>query len=455
MAYSRHVNTVLERGKIKVADRIAVTKAGKTFEGLLMPRPEIGDPDSLVIKLDSGYNIGIKVEKGVKVEKSRHKEPKAIKEEEEFELGKVRKSLLKLKFDRKKPAISMVATGGTIASRVDYRTGGVRSAMKPEEILHNVPEVADIVNISKMHSPFTILSEDMVPQNWIDLAKIVHRELNTDVKGVMITHGTDTMHYTSAALSFFLKDLAKPVVLTGSQRSSDRGSSDAGFNILCSSRAAISDMAEVGICMHGSMEDTYCLFIRGTKARKMDTQRRDAFRPINDFPLARVWADGKVETLKKDFRRRKPGKTGLDAKFEEKIAMVKAYPGADPHIIDYHIKRGIKGIVVEATGLGHVPTFFGRPWIKAVKSAVSSGVPIVAAPQTLYGRINPNVYAPLRVLYHDAGAICGQDMLPEVAYVKLGYVLGKTKKMEEVKKLMLTNMAGEITERTLPETFLY
>lgn len=455
MAYSRHVQTVLEREKVKVAERIAVTKAGKTFEGLLMPRPEIGDPDSLVIKLDSGYNIGIRVEKGVKVEKSRHKEPKAVREEEEFELGKVGKKLLTLKFDKRKPPVSLLSTGGTIASRVDYRTGGVTGAMKPEEILHNIPELANFVNVTRMHSVFNKMSEDMDPQDWIELAKAVYKELNSDTRGVVITHGTDTLHYTSAALSFFLKGLNKPVVLTGAQRSSDRGSSDAGMNILCSFHAANSDIAEVGVCMHGSMNDSCCLFTRGTKVRKMDAQRRDAFRPINDLPLARIRPDGTIENVKEDFNRRNGNKPGLDARFEEKVAMVKAYPGADPHIIDYHIKRGMKGIVVETTGLGHVPTFARKSWIKTIAQAVKSGIPIVTAPQTLYGRINPNVYTNLRVLYHEAGAICGQDMLPETAFVKLGYVLAKTRKMEEIRKLMATNLAGEITERTLPQTFLY
>ncbi len=452
--YSKKIQALLKKKKIRIGDRVLVKKIGKETEGILMPQTDAGDPETLVIKLDSGYNIGIKF-RNAGIEKSGTRQSKAGKEEAEYEMGKTRKEILKLKFDAKKPAISMVSVGGTIASRIDYRTGGVHALEDPREFLHNTPELADIVNIKRFVSPFTKMSEDMEPDDWIKTAKHVAKELNSGMKGVIVTHGTDTLHYTSAALGFFLRNLTKPVVLVGAQRSSDRGSSDAGMNLICAAHAVVSDIAEVGICMHGRMDDDYCLFIRGTHARKMDTQRRDAFRPINEYPLAKIWPDGRIKIKNRDYRKRDDkGRVELDAKFEKKIAMLKVYPGADPDIISYYISKGYRGFVIEATGLGHVPTQARKSWTEVIKRH-SKDIPFVMTPQTIYGRINPSVYTNLRILYRESGAIPGGDMLSETAYVKLGWVLGHTKDMEKIREMMLTNYAGEITQRTLVGTFLY
>ncbi len=452
--YSAKIRNALKTRKISIGDRITLQDGRKTYEGLLMPSPETSNPDSLILKLDNGYNVGVSFGKGIKIAKSRAHEPRAVKEEAKFELGKTSKEILKLRFDSKKPLITLIATGGTISSRVDYKTGGVKTIENPQDFLHNVPELVDVANI-KLTSPFAKMSEDMNHADWIELAKLVAKELNAGARGVIVTHGTDWLHYTSAALSFFLKNLTKPVVVVGAQRSSDRGSSDAGMNLLCATHAALSDIAEVGICMHASIMDDYCLFMGGTKVRKMDTQRRDAFRPINDMPLARVYPSGKIEKLKNNMRSRSEGKVELDTKFEPKIAIIKPYPGSDPSVIDYQVSKGVKGFVVEGSGLGHVPTNGKGEWISTIKKHVKDGIPFVVTPQTIYGRINPNVYTNLRILYHEAGAIPGEDMLTETAFIKLGWVLGHTKDPKKVREMMLTNYAGEITERTLPETFLY
>jgi glutamyl-tRNA(Gln) amidotransferase subunit D len=452
--YSNKIEAELKRKGIRVGERILVTKGGKSYEGLLMPRIELGDLDCIVLKLDSGYNMGIMFESGTIVEKSRSKEPEQVKEEEEYELGKTKAKFLHLKFDPGKPPISLIATGGTIASRVDYKTGAVRMQMSPQEFLYNVPELAEIVNLRHIGNPFTKASEDMDHLDWIEIAREAVRHLNSEDHGVIITHGTDTLHFTSAALSFFLRNLTKPVVLVGAQRSSDRGSSDAGMNLICSARVAVSDMAEVGICMHGEASDSYCYFLRGTKVRKMHTSRRDAFRPINDLPLAKVWPDGKLDKINPEHRKASHGKVELDIKFDPHVAILKAYPGSDPEVIDYHVKEGVKGFVIEGTGLGHVPTFARKSWIKTIQKH-SEQIPFVIAPQTLYGRVNQDVYTNLRILFHEANAISGEDMLPETAYVKLGWVLGHTKSMEKIREMIPTNYAGEITSRSLPETFLY
>jgi len=448
--YSKKIESILKRNKIKIGDRILLKQDKKHFEGLLMP--QYGDPDTIVLKLDNGYNIGLKF--SGTITKSKHSTPREVKKEEKYELGRVSKDLLKLKFDPKKPPISIISTGGTISSRIDYKTGAVTGLEDPREFLHNVPELSKIVNVRRLDKPFTKMSEDMDHKDWIKIAENVARNLNAGDKGVIVTHGTDALHFTAAALSFFLKNLSKPVVLVGAQRSTDRGSSDAGMNLLCAAHACLSDIAEVGICMHGSINDDYCLFNRGTKVRKMDTQRRDAFRPINEKPLALVFPNGKI-IKENTYKKRTDKKVELDTKFEPRVAIIKSHPMADPSVIDYYVSKGYRGFVLETMGLGHVPTNGKYSWIATIKKHVKKGIPFVSATGTIYGRINPNVYSNLRKLYQESGAISLGDMTVETAFVKLGWILGHTKDFDKVKEMMLTNYAGEMTSRTLPETFLY
>jgi len=447
--YSGKMSELLKRKHISIGDRILVEKVGKRYEGLLMPRIEYGNRNCTVIKLDSGYNVGVDC-KGARISKSRTKEPASVREEEGFELGRVKKGLVKVKFDKRKPRVSIITTGGTITSRVDYKTGGVTSLMSPEEMLYNIPELAGFVSL-KIENPFSIMSESMTHAHWQKLAKTVARELKHS-EGVIVTHGTDTLHFTAAALSFMLKDLGKPVVLVGAQRSTDRGSSDGAINLICGARVALSDMASVGICMHGTMDDDYCIFTRGTKVRKMHTSRRDAFRPVNDLPLAKVWPDGRIEKMQ-TIPKRSSSVAKADTAFEEKVAIIKTYPGSSPTIIDHYAGMGYRGLVLEMTGLGQAPTYGKNSWLKSIEKATGKGVLVCGAAETLYGRLNPNVYSEGR-LSMEAGVVHLEDMLPETAYVKLGWVLGHTKSVEKAKEMMLTNYAGEITKRSLQETFL-
>ncbi len=437
--YSEKIRKVLREKRLEVGDRAVVEKSGRRYEGVLMPRIESGNRSCIVLKLDSGYNVGIDCD-GARISKA-----KALPFEPEGH------GTRKLRFGGKKPHVSIVTTGGTITSRVDYKTGGVTSLTSPAELLQKVPQLADFVRL-KIVNPFTIMSESMTPDHWQKLASVVARELRAS-EGVIVTQGTDTLHYTAAALSFMLKDLGKPVVLTGAQRSTDRGSSDGFMNLACAARAAISDMSGVVVCMHGTMNDEHCILIRGTRVRKMHTSRRDAFRPVNDLPLAKVWPDGKMEKLQAvPGRGKKAAKA--DTAFEDRVAMIKSYPGARPDIIDYYAKKGYRGLVIGATGLGQVPTYGRNSWLGSIRKAADKGMLVCAAADTIYGRLNPNVYAEGRMCM-DAGLFHLGDMAMETAYVKMGWVLGHTKSTEKAKEMMLTNYAGELQDRSLADTFLY
>jgi glutamyl-tRNA(Gln) amidotransferase subunit D len=440
--YSPEVEQLLKNKNIKIGDRIKVSTKKITYEGILMPRIELGDTSSLVIKLDNGYNVGVKFEKGVKIKLVKRGKPIAFKP-----------SVVKVTKDPTKPTISILGCGGTIASRVEYTTGAVYPVFSPGDLLLSFPELKDIANIQG-RKLFDLLSEDMTPLHWQVIAREVAKEIKSKVDGVVLMHGTDTLHYTSAALSFMLQNLPVPVVLVGAQRSSDRGSSDNAVNLTCATlTAAKSDISEVSVCMHGSMSDEFCYVHQGTKVRKLHTSRRDAFQSVNVLPYAKVWyTNKKIEYLRDDFRRRNKGKVKLDDKINPNVGLIYVYPGIKPEFVE-SLKNFYDGIVIAGTGLGHVPTNpfgdrFTKSLIPSLKSLINSGIPVVIAPQTIFGRLNMNVYTAGRLL--DGIGVIGNgcDWTIESALVKLMFVLGHTKKMDKVKEMMLTNIAGEISERT-------
>lgn len=426
---------------MKPGDRVKIKTKKEIFEGILMPRSELADDGHIVVKLDSGYNIGISKKD---IEKS-----DVIK-------GSVGKPKLPdVKFDKSKPPISLISTGGTIISKVDYKTGGVFPLEKPEEFLSLNPSLADFVNVKNLSQPFSLLSEDMTSEEWGKIAKEVAKELNSDARGVIVTHGTDTLHFTAAALSFMLPNLSKPVAVVGSQRSPDRGSSDATQNMLCATHYCLGDIAEVAIVMHGTTSDDYCIASRGTKVRKMHSSRRDAFRPIDELPLAKIFPEGNIIMGGAGHNQRTDGETKLDAKFEEKVALLYSYPGADPGVLDHCVEKGFRGVVLAGTGFGHVATQTLNKkfnWLPSIKKAIGAGMFVSATTQTIYGHADPYVYSAGRLMLDD-GVVFLKDMLPEVAYVKLGWVLGH--KDWDPKEKMLENVAGEINERIEPEAFLY
>jgi glutamyl-tRNA(Gln) amidotransferase subunit D len=318
----------------------------------------------------------------------------------------------------------------------------VHPATSAEQLAFSVPEIFDLCNV-KTQVPFQMLSENIEVHHWQTLAEIIAKELNSGAHGVVVPHGTDTLGYTAAALSFMLKDLTGPVVLVGAQRSSDRPSSDAAQNLMAAARvAATSDIGEVVVVMHGEISDSFSLIHRGTKVRKLHTSRRDAFKTVNEQPLGTV--DHGVVTMKEPYRKKTQGTVRVENKMEEDVAIVYFHPGMKPEDIT---KK--KGIVLAGTGLGHVNT----SCIPALQKMISDGTTVVMTSQCLFGRVNMRVYSTGRDLIK-AGVISAEDMLPETAYVKLMWALAQAKTREEAEQLMTTNIAGEISERIKTDAYL-
>lgn len=421
---------VLKKFEALVWCNVKITSTAGVFKGTILPRSETADDLHIVIKLISGYNVGIAAKKITNIEVGERKEAHYKIPEKAFP------------YDPKKPNVKLLGTGGTIASRLDYRTGAVIPAFTPGELYGSVPELADICNLdtSKLYGVF---SENMGPEQWIGTAKAIGEEIEKGIHGIVIGHGTDTMHHTAAALSFMVQDSPVPIVMVGSQRSSDRPSSDAALNLMHSVKtAAESDIAEVMVCMFGPTSDEYGLLHMGTRVRKMHSSYRSTFRTIGDIPIATVSRE-KITPMRKGYKKRRNDRNvTINTAFEEKVSIVYYYPNMKPDIIDSLIDNDYRGIVIAGTGLGHV----NKPLYPALKRAKEKGIAVYMTVQTLWGYVQMYVYDTGRDMM-ELGVVPSANMLPEVAYIKLCWALGQTDNLDEVKRIMMTPIANEITER--------
>lgn len=375
-----------------------------------------------VVKLETGYNIGVPITALTFVSRPEIVVPPEITVTQDESL----------------PKLSIVSTGGTIASRIDYRTGAVTSQFDAEDILRAIPRLRTIGRY-QARKLTTILSENMTPAIWQDLSKAVYEEIQQGAEGVIVTHGTDTMAFSAAALSFML-DTPVPVIFVGSQRSADRPSSDNTMNALCSASAAVSDLSEVAIVMHGTSSDDFCAIHRGTRVRKMHTSRRDAFQSIGLQPLGRVEYPSLSVWLEPFALRRGSVEPALRNGIEEHCGLLSFYPGMSPSSIEAF--SGFAGLVLSGTGLGHVSTLI----IPAIRELIEDGTMVVMTSQCLHGRVCDRVYDTGRDLLK-VGVVEGEDILPEVALVKLMWVLGNEKDRQLQEFLMRTSLKGEFTRR--------
>jgi len=428
--YRGEALAALKRFNVRVWSDAEIETTRGDFRGIILPRSENDDDKHVVLKLRNGYNVGITVSTITGMTEKGYKEAHYKIPEKEFPTSP------------DKPSVKLFGTGGTIASRLDYRTGAVIPAFSPGELYGAVPELADICNLTT-EKLFAVFSENMGPKQYLPLAKAIGKEIENGIDGIIIGHGTDTMHHTAAALSYMIQGSPVPIVLVGSQRSSDRPSSDAALNLMHAAKTAgESDLAEIMVCMFGPTSDKYGLLHRGTRVRKMHSSYRSTFRTIGDLPLAMVDRE-KITPIKRDYnRRRKDRNVTILPYFEERVALVYYYPNMHPDIIDSLVTNGYRGIVIAGTGLGHV----NKPLYPAIERAAKAGVAMYMTVQTLWGYVHMFVYDTGRDLM-SLGLIPTENMLPEVAYIKLGWVLGQTDDLAKVKEMMLTPTAGDITER--------
>ncbi|MCD6478317.1 MAG: Glu-tRNA(Gln) amidotransferase subunit GatD [Candidatus Diapherotrites archaeon] len=415
----------LSKRHIKVGSRVRLKVQGNEFTGVLLPSSKFVE-----LKLDNGYNAGFN--------------PELIDSVEAIGAGKkpTKPAAVDIKQNPSLPLVTILHTGGTIASRVDYATGGVSPSFDANDLLALFPE---LLKIARIRSVFlsNIFSEDMRFEHYTRLAKAIMAELNHKPKGIIVTHGTDTMHYTASALSFMFENLPIPIILVGAQRSSDRPSSDAALNTINATRfITASDFAGVAICMHASIADNACCILPGTKTRKLHSSRRDAFRAVNAEPIAKVSEAG-IEYMG-DYPRYNGSELKLYDKFEERVAIIKARPNMFPEEFAFFEEKKYKGLIIEGTGLGHIgiTESKNKENLQALRSLIDSGCVVCMTTQCIFGRVHENVYATGRTLA-SLGVIFLEDMLSETAFIKLSWLLGNFGR-EKAAELMPKNLRGEI-----------
>ncbi|MBT4333153.1 MAG: Glu-tRNA(Gln) amidotransferase subunit GatD, partial [Candidatus Cloacimonetes bacterium] len=367
---------ILKKFNIRVWSDAEVKTTRGDFSGIILPRSENDDDKHIVLKLITGYNVGIDTGTITDMKEVGYREAHYKIPEKEFP------------FTEGQPKVKLFGTGGTIASRLDYRTGAVIPAFSPGELYGAVPELADICNL-ETEKLFAVFSENMGPEQYKTLAIAIGKEIEKGVDGIIIGHGTDTLHHTAAALSFMIQNSPIPIVLVGSQRSSDRPSSDAALNLMhAATAAAKSDIAEIMVCMFGPTSDEYGLLHQGTRVRKMHSSYRSTFRTIGEVPIATVTRD-KITPIKQNYnRRRNDRNVTILPYYEDKVAMLYYYPNMQPDMIYSLIDNGYKGIVIAGTGLGHV----NKPLYPAIKKCQELGIPIYMTVQTLWGYVHMFVY---------------------------------------------------------------
>ena len=415
----------LQQKDVDVGDSIKVV-SDLTYEGILMPRYETSEDSHIVLKLKSGYNIGIELTEITNIEKI--SSPKQIVEEKSVQ-----------KTDSSLPKILLLSTGGTIASKIDYRTGAVTPALTASDLNDAVPEIANIANIDA-EVLFSEYSENLQPEHWVETAKKIESVANSDYKGIIIAHGTDTMHYSSTFLSFALSGLKIPVVFVGSQRSSDRPSSDAALNLIAATRLiAETDAKGVYIVMHHNESDDTISCHLGTRVRKNHTSKRSAFETVGNDPAFLILNEKIIKNSTSEFFTEQSFNPRLE--IDTRVALVKYHPGYEPKQIDALIDLGFKAIIFEGTGLGHV----GKTMYDAVKKANQHGLFLGMTSQCIDGRVKMTVYESGRDLL-EMGIIPLENMIPEVALVKTMWALGNSEDKDELKKLLLENIASEFSK---------
>ena len=420
--------------RLPLGQRIELTGAdGRHWRGTLVPSHELSGPRIAQIKLENGYNVGVLVGPTDVLTVLPEEAPNA-----EANGGRTGPST-----DAIAPGetdwVALLSTGGTIASRVDYRTGGVRPVQDKAGILAFYPDLERDGPV-RIVPVFDRLSEDIAPDDWLVLADHVANAFREGARGVVVAHGTDTLAFTAAALSFLLEDLPGPVIVVGAQRSPDRPSSDGFTNLTTAVRIAReAEIGEVAVVMHDGLSDDKFAIHRGTRVRKMHSSRRDAFESRNVRPIGVV--EGEALRWTSAIRPPAQGPARFDRRLGRDGGLLWFYPGISPEQADQFV-RPLKGVVLAGTGLGHVSSVH-LPWIRA---AIQRGVAVVMTTQCLAGAVDPYVYATGRELLR-AGVIYAEDMLPETAYVKLLWALGRSEDPPEVARLLLAERAGEFSPR--------
>lgn len=417
--------------KIEAFSRVRITTKEEVFEGILLPK----EGKTHVLKLDSGYNLGILSTSIADVE--------LIGEKKEPHVNLA----TDIQHHADLPKVRILHTGGTIASKVDYETGGVVGKFTPEELLALFPELQELANVDAQFLG-NMSSDDFRFAHFNKIAQAVHKSAQEGINRIIVTSGTDFIHYLSAALSFLLKDVPVGVLVVGSQRSSDRGSSDAFINLTCATQFLVeSNFSGVGICMHEGSSDSSCLILSGLNAKKMHSSARGTFKPVNTLPLARVHYPELTMDLFQTINLCEGEVPSSIPTLNEQLKIGICSSKPNMFAQELEVYKNYDGLILAGSGLGHFPvseidedTHEHLAIAKTLKE-LTAKIPVAMTVQTVYGRVNMNVYSPARLL-KSYGILGHQSsMSTETAYIKLAYLLST--QPDKVRELFDKDIMGE------------
>jgi glutamyl-tRNA(Gln) amidotransferase subunit D len=410
---------------------VQLKTATQSFSGMLLPQ----ESEVVVLKLNSGYNIGILPQHILSCE---------IDNSAKKTLPK--KEITSPSQSADLPTVALLHTGGTIASKVDYTTGAVVADFDPASLLELFPELASLAHIKSTFLG-NMFSDDFRFGHFNTIIRAVKEQLDAGIKKIIVTSGTDFLHYLSAGLSFAFKETAVSLLVVGSQRSSDRGSSDAGMNLVCATQFLVhTDFQGVGICMHASSSDDVCHILPGVNARKMHSSRRDAFKSINTKPLALVDYASKKVTLLQELAARKTTDNTV-VLYDESLKIGLCYSHPQMYAQELLAYKDFSAVVLAGSGLGHFPCTAIDSLTeehKAIYAAIqklAETFPVVMSTQTLHGKINLHVYTQGRRI-QEAGVLGNYSaMTPETTFMKVAHLLSAGSK--DFEKELMTNFVGE------------
>lgn len=329
---------------------------------------------------------------------------------------------------KKKPRILIVTTGGTM-TMLRNRKGALSPCKDAASLLEKVPELGEMARIEVLPVS-NIDSSNLQPDLWITIAKAIYRCM-AKYDGFVVTHGTDTLSYTAAALSFMLQELPKPVILTGAQVPLNEIGSDGHTNLINAVRVAASDFAEVAV-VFGSQ------IIRGTRAKKTSAFDMQAVTSVKSVPLGNI---GLFVQFNAPVRKRGRRKALLQPFLNADVAMLPVYPGIKPETLEY-MASSHSGIVLGGFGAGNIPSD-RNSLIPAIKKATRKKIPVVVCTVCIIGSTEMELYQVGRTAL-EAGAIPAMDMTPETTYVKLMWVLGQTDDLATIDSMMRKSFVGEL-----------
>lgn len=318
--------------------------------------------------------------------------------------------------------IILLTTGGTIASAPSAQ--GLKPQLSGEEMLRLLPELSEMCQLD-CQEIMCLDSTNIQPEEWIQMAEVIGQAVK-DYDGIVVSHGTDTMAYSAAALTFMLKNLAKPVILTGAQLPITAPDTDGKQNLVDAVCVAASGVAGVYVVFAGRI-------IQGMRAKKMYTRNKDAFRSINAPDI------GSVVNRQVIFNRKVPvpvGPFSVDLKMNPNIALLKLFPGFSEKFIEAAVEAGYDAIILEGFGAGDIP-HFRRNLLPVIEMATAKGVMVIVISQCTYDGTHLLVYD-VGVQAAIAGAISAGDMTLEALCAKLMWVLGHTADQRERQRMMET-----------------